>query len=503
MERTYEAERQLTQAREKVAQMEDSLSWRVTRPLRRFMSMGTGADGHERHRGGQSSGRTAAAGAHFVHVTRALTTTEFKLRYFGSVLGYLWTLLRPLMLFGVLYVVFTHVVRFGGNVPHYPVVLLAGDRRLQLLLGGDQRRPRQPRRAREPAAQGLLPARRGADLGLAHGRRQPRRSGSWCVRASRSSTASTPTACGSASWLACCSWSRSRPRHRCCCRCCSCATATCSRSGRSRSSCCSGARRSSTRSSRVPDSLRELLMLNPLAVAIQQGRHWLVPVEHRERRRRRSGAAVPAADPAGDLRAVVVLAWWVFRRAEGGWPRTSGALGLTLCVLSRPSARCARPSVCMREVHDAARVTPPPDTRRPRSPRASRRSLGVLVRDRGRGRVLAVRRTGARTERCRRPRRPASKLPVSTPSNIVLVTKTALPFLVLERHAEDRVLHRLANRTRARNAIAPRPARRPPAGPARVLEPRVDDLGGAVAPAARGLRRARRSRWASSRSCCR
>jgi ABC-2 type transport system permease protein len=62
---------------------------------------------------------------HFLYVTRALTATEFKLRYFGSVLGYLWTLLRPLMLFGVLYVVFTHVVRFGDAVPHYPVVLLA------------------------------------------------------------------------------------------------------------------------------------------------------------------------------------------------------------------------------------------------------------------------------------------------------------------------------------------------------------------------------------------
>jgi ABC-2 type transport system permease protein len=62
---------------------------------------------------------------HFVHVTMALTATEFKLRYFGSVLGYLWTVLRPLMLFGVLYVVFTHVVRFGDEVPHYPVVLLA------------------------------------------------------------------------------------------------------------------------------------------------------------------------------------------------------------------------------------------------------------------------------------------------------------------------------------------------------------------------------------------
>jgi ABC-2 type transport system permease protein len=74
---------------------------------------------------------TPAAGAtsewrHFLYVTRALTATEFKLRYFGSVLGYVWTLLRPLMLFGVLYLVFTHVVRFGGDIPHYPVVLLAG-----------------------------------------------------------------------------------------------------------------------------------------------------------------------------------------------------------------------------------------------------------------------------------------------------------------------------------------------------------------------------------------
>jgi ABC-2 type transport system permease protein len=62
---------------------------------------------------------------HFLQVTRALTSTEFKLRYFDSVLGYLWTLLRPLMLFGVLYLVFTHIVRFGDAVPHYPVMLLA------------------------------------------------------------------------------------------------------------------------------------------------------------------------------------------------------------------------------------------------------------------------------------------------------------------------------------------------------------------------------------------
>jgi ABC-2 type transport system permease protein len=75
------------------------------------------------HPGTPPAGRTRLQ--HFLYVTAALTATEFKLRYFGSVLGYLWTVLRPLMLFTVLYVIFTHVVRFGGAVPHYPVVLLA------------------------------------------------------------------------------------------------------------------------------------------------------------------------------------------------------------------------------------------------------------------------------------------------------------------------------------------------------------------------------------------
>ena len=60
------------------------------------------------------------------HLTRTLAVTEFKLRFFGSVLGYVWQLLRPLLLFGVLYVVFTQVVRLGGNVELYPVALLLG-----------------------------------------------------------------------------------------------------------------------------------------------------------------------------------------------------------------------------------------------------------------------------------------------------------------------------------------------------------------------------------------
>jgi ABC-2 type transport system permease protein len=60
------------------------------------------------------------------HLTRTLAVTDFKLRFFGSVLGYLWQLVRPLLLFGVLYVVFTEVVRLGSGVEYYPVALLLG-----------------------------------------------------------------------------------------------------------------------------------------------------------------------------------------------------------------------------------------------------------------------------------------------------------------------------------------------------------------------------------------
>jgi ABC-2 type transport system permease protein len=58
------------------------------------------------------------------NLTVMLARTDFKVRFFGSVLGYVWTLVRPLLLFGVLYLVFTKVVRFGEGVPHYPVYLL-------------------------------------------------------------------------------------------------------------------------------------------------------------------------------------------------------------------------------------------------------------------------------------------------------------------------------------------------------------------------------------------
>ena len=57
---------------------------------------------------------------------KELTKTDFKLRYQGSVLGYLWALLRPLMMFAILYIVFAKLLKFGNDIPHYPVYLLCG-----------------------------------------------------------------------------------------------------------------------------------------------------------------------------------------------------------------------------------------------------------------------------------------------------------------------------------------------------------------------------------------
>ncbi len=55
-----------------------------------------------------------------------LVKTDFKLRYQGSAVGYLWSLLRPLFMFLILYIVFTTVFPLGRGVPHYPVYLFVG-----------------------------------------------------------------------------------------------------------------------------------------------------------------------------------------------------------------------------------------------------------------------------------------------------------------------------------------------------------------------------------------
>ena len=57
---------------------------------------------------------------------RELVITEFKLRYQGSVLGYLWSLLKPLFLFVILYFVFVHFLRIGSDIPNWPLAMLLG-----------------------------------------------------------------------------------------------------------------------------------------------------------------------------------------------------------------------------------------------------------------------------------------------------------------------------------------------------------------------------------------
>ena len=53
-----------------------------------------------------------------------LTWVEFKERYKNSVLGYFWSLLEPLMMFGILYLVFSNVMKV--QVEHYQFFLLQG-----------------------------------------------------------------------------------------------------------------------------------------------------------------------------------------------------------------------------------------------------------------------------------------------------------------------------------------------------------------------------------------
>lgn len=55
-----------------------------------------------------------------------LVRTDFKLRYQGSVLGYAWSLLKPLLMFAILYVIFVKFLRIGADVPHFPIYLLLG-----------------------------------------------------------------------------------------------------------------------------------------------------------------------------------------------------------------------------------------------------------------------------------------------------------------------------------------------------------------------------------------
>jgi len=60
----------------------------------------------------------------FWALTWTLAVTDWKLRFYGSVLGYLWSLMRPFLLFGVIYLVFSEFAKVGDDIKHYPVYIL-------------------------------------------------------------------------------------------------------------------------------------------------------------------------------------------------------------------------------------------------------------------------------------------------------------------------------------------------------------------------------------------
>jgi ABC-2 type transport system permease protein len=62
----------------------------------------------------------------FAALTWTLAVTDWKLRFYGSFLGYLWQLIRPFAFFGVIYVVFTQIVNLGDQIENYGVYILFG-----------------------------------------------------------------------------------------------------------------------------------------------------------------------------------------------------------------------------------------------------------------------------------------------------------------------------------------------------------------------------------------
>ena len=252
---------------------------------------------------------------HFLYVTRALTATEFKLRYFGSTLGYLWTVLRPLMLFGVLYVVFTHVVRFGDAVPHYAVVLLAAivvfnffSEATSSGLTSLVARENLLRKVAFPRAAVPISVSMTAAANLALG---------LVVVFAFTLIDGVEAGLGWIGFLLCV------------------VAAVVLATAMSVLLAVLFVRYRDVRPiwevtlqmlfwgtpiiytiENVPADFQELIMMNPLAVVIQQGRHWLVP-ESTESAAAAIGGAALLLIPLGIAAALVVLSVWRFRRAEG------------------------------------------------------------------------------------------------------------------------------------------------------------------------------------------
>ena len=103
--------------------------------------------------------RSAAAGGARCELLLLIAVTDFKRTYFGTALGYLWSLARPLLLFGVLLAVFTQAFQLGERVPSLSRPAAVQHRAVRLLPGGDGRGRRLDPRAGVGRAQDAVPAR--------------------------------------------------------------------------------------------------------------------------------------------------------------------------------------------------------------------------------------------------------------------------------------------------------------------------------------------------------
>jgi ABC-2 type transport system permease protein len=64
--------------------------------------------------------------AYYLRVLRVIGGIEFKVKYADSILGYVWSLAKPLAYFGVLWLVFDHLLRATNETRNFTVWLLIG-----------------------------------------------------------------------------------------------------------------------------------------------------------------------------------------------------------------------------------------------------------------------------------------------------------------------------------------------------------------------------------------
>ncbi len=70
--------------------------------------------------------RATSGVAYYARVLRVVGAIEFKAKYAGAVLGYAWSIAKPLAYFGVLWLVFAHLLRTANQTTNFTLFLLIG-----------------------------------------------------------------------------------------------------------------------------------------------------------------------------------------------------------------------------------------------------------------------------------------------------------------------------------------------------------------------------------------